>query len=159
MKNTKKEFRKHLLYEYVIKWNDGRTDIISNNDPPEWFRMAIIENWAIITAANPNGKQMTELENFKLNEELRIFLTLLDIKFHKVERQSIDNVRFEQDNREKVDAFLLIDVKELVAKEIALQHEQEHFVFLEMDPTLTIYMHGCGKRFDGISEPIFYFED
>src|SRR4051812_44985520 len=102
MKNTKREkqrgeFESNFLYEYVIKWNGGGTDTIANNDQAEFYVREIVDNWAIITAANPNGNKLTPMQNWKRNEELRIFLNLLDIKYHKVERQSIDTNRFEPD--------------------------------------------------------------
>lgn len=153
-KNMNKEFEKLLLFQYLIKWNEGGTDLICNNDPPDWFHRSVVDDWAILTSSNPDGKQMNKLDNWLRTEEMRILLCLMDIPFHKVERISIDNKRFEPDGREISDAFLLINVKESLAKKLALQHQQEHFLFFELAPSLIISVKGCGKRFEGLEQYI-----
>ena len=102
---------------------------------------------------------MSEQENWERNEELRVLLTLLGFTYHMVVRQSIDDKFFKPDGLESVTAFLVEDIKENVAKKISLQHQQAHYVFLRMDPTLEIMVHGCSKRFKGNCLPIFQYLD
>jgi hypothetical protein len=156
---NRKEFDRKMNYEYNIHWKGGGKDTICNNDIPESIRMASVNGWAIITAANPRGEQLSPEENYKRNEEMRIFLNLLDIEYHKVDRVSVDERTYIPDGKEKVGAFLLMNVPEAEAREIALRHDQEHFVFFEMDPTINISVVGCANRFDGLWLPIFCYRD
>ena len=135
----------HLPYQYVIHWNEGGIYVLNADDPPHQFLDDEVSQWAIVSSGNPHGNRLSELENQLRNEELKLFLQLMQIKFHRVVMKSLDRRDLEPDGRLIKECLLLEDINKSEAKEIAYLHKQDFFVYLRRENRLKVSVLRCAK--------------
>lgn len=158
MKKDIKSLEQYSLFQYRIFCPEGE-EILQNGEIPEsWRSDLIIDKMAIVTASNPRGKKLSQQANAKLNTQLGKYLVNNQLEYVPVQRESIDSKRFEADGKSIAPAFLIKNLSEEKAREIATLFDQEAFVYLEMDPELRVLLIGNGE-FSKEKMIIFQYED
>lgn len=160
-KQEQQDFIKNFFYRYEIKWLNGRTDILEPHDAPITWPVELTGNFAIVSAANPNGQKLLAEQNEKLNDELESLLDILGIPFLEARRFSLDEQTLEPDGIENSRAFFLIDPTYSQAFVLASQFMQRGFVFYESDcpDDLKVELRGCSWRFTDLKATIFRYEN